>query len=488
MHSPNRPETPAPPAAAAASDAAPSAALAGKPEGAAARPDAVGGPTRSGGSGAVSRGRWRLTGRRVGRGRGNIRAARIFILMTVLIDATGMGIIFPVMPNLLEALTHQGLSGAAVWGGIIATSYAVMQFLFGPIVGNLSDAYGRRPIMLAALAVMAADYVLLAVAPTVYWIVVGRIIGGIMAATHATATAYMADISDPKDKGRNFGLIGAAFGVGFVLGPVLGSLTSTIDLRAPFWVAAVLAAGNGIFGWFVLPETVTRANRRPFVWRRANPLASFAAIGQLRGIGPVLFAFALFNVAAYTYPAIWSFFGKARFDWSPVMIGLSLALFGLSMAVVQGGLVGPAIRRFGVWRTAIVGFALEIIAFGFYGVVENPHLALIFTPLAAVAGIGAPALQQIMSNAAPSDRQGELQGVLSSVAAISVAVSPLLMTWVFSAFTASGGRYYLPGAPFLVAAAMMAVAVAILAVSSPGWRVWRWRRARRAKAAATRQR
>lgn len=390
------------------------------------------------------------------------RAARTFVLLTVLIDAIGMGLIFPVMPDLLEELTHQGLAGAAVWGGVLGTAYAAMQFLFGPVIGNLSDAYGRRPVMLTALFVMTMDYIFLAIAHTIELILIGRIIGGIMAATHATAAAYMADISTPEEKGRNFGLVGAAFGIGFVLGPIIGSLASTIDLRAPFWIAAGLAAGNMIFGWFVLPETVSGRIRRPFTWRRANPLASFSAIGRLPGIAPLLVVFALFNLAAYVYPAVWSFYGKARFGWDPLHIGLSLAAFGIAMALVQGVLVGPAIRRFGVWRTVVLGFALEIVAFLFYGVVTNPVLALAFTPLAAIAGLGGPALQQIMSNLARDDQQGELQGVLGSVAAIAMGVSPLLMTTIFAFFTREATPIYAPGMPFIVSAALMALALVIL--------------------------
>lgn len=390
------------------------------------------------------------------------RGARIFVLLTVLIDATGMGLIFPVMPDLLEELSGQDLAGAAVWGGILGTAYAAMQFLFGPIIGNLSDAYGRRPVMLTALLVMALDYLLLAIAHTVTLILIGRIIGGIMAATHATAAAYMADISTPEEKGRNFGLIGAAFGLGFVLGPIIGSLASVIDLRAPFWIAGGLAAANLVFGYFVLPETVTRTLRRPFSWRRANPLASFSAIGSLPGVAPLLVVFALFNLAAYVYPAVWSFFGKARFDWDPLHIGLSLAAFGVAIALVQGVLVGPAIRRFGVWRTVVVGFALEIVALLFYGVVTNPILALLFTPLAAIAGLGGPALQQIMSNIASEDQQGELQGVLASVAAVAMGISPLVMTGIFAFFTRENTPIYAPGMPFIAAAAMMALALLIL--------------------------
>ncbi|HRO15605.1 MAG TPA: TCR/Tet family MFS transporter [Paracoccus sp. (in: a-proteobacteria)] len=394
-------------------------------------------------------------------------AARLFILLTVLIDATGMGLIFPVMPDLIEELTGQGLAGAAIWGGILGTSYSAMQFLFGPIVGNLSDAHGRRPVMLTALFVMTLDYVLLALAPTITLIVIGRVVGGILAATHATAAAYMADISRPEEKGRNFGLIGAAFGVGFVLGPVLGSLMSTIDLRAPFWTAAVLAGANMVFGWFVLPETVTDAIRRPFSWRRANPLSAFAAVGRLPGIGPLLLAFGLFNLAGYVYPAVWSFFGKARFGWDPVHIGLSLTAFGITIALVQGVLVGPTIRRLGAWHTACLGFALEAVALIFYGFVTSPMLAIAFTPFAAIAGLGGPALQQMMSNLAAADQQGELQGVLGSVAAIAMGISPLIMTTIFAFFTREGAPVHAPGMPFLASAAMMLAAFVILMRARP---------------------
>ncbi len=390
------------------------------------------------------------------------RSARLFILLTVLIDATGVGIIFPVMPDLLEELTHTGLAEAAVWGGILASSYAVMQFLFGPVVGNLSDAWGRRPVMLVALLVMAVDYAVMAAASTVWLLLVTRIVGGISAATHATATAYMADISPPETKGRNFGLIGAAFGLGFVLGPLLGSAASLIDLRAPFWIAGGLAAANLIFGWFVLPETVTEATRRPFAWARANPLASFGAIGRLPGLAPYLTVYAIFQLAMFVYPAIWAFWAKAQFGWDPAMIGLSLALFGVSMAVVNATLVGPVIARLGAPRAVLLSFALEVGACVFYGLVTSGTLALVFTPFAALAGFGGPGLQQIMSNAVPKDQQGELQGVLGSLTAVATGLSPLVMTWVFSVFTAARAPIHLPGAPFLMSGALMALAVLML--------------------------
>lgn len=391
-----------------------------------------------------------------------MNTARLFVLLTVLIDATGVGIIFPVMPDLLEEVTHQGIAETALWGGLLASGYAAMQFLFGPVLGNLSDAFGRRPVMLLALAVMAVDHAILALAGTVWLLLAGRLVAGMAAATHATAAAYMADISRPEEKGRNFGLIGAAFGLGFVLGPVLGSAASLIDTRAPFWVAAGLAAANCAFGWFVLPETVTPDKRRPFRWSRANPLAAFRAIGRLPGMAPYLSAYTIFQLAMFVYPAIWSFWAKARFGWDPAMIGLSLALFGISMAVVNAVMVGPVIAKLGAERAVALSFVLEIVACLFFGFVNSAPAVLLFTPFAAMAGAGGPGLQQIASNAAPDDQQGELQGVMSALAALAMGIAPLLMTGVFAAFTREGAPIQAPGAPFLLAAALMVLALAVL--------------------------
>lgn len=391
-----------------------------------------------------------------------LHAPRTFLLLLVALDATGIGLVLPVMPDLLEEVSHQGLAGAALWGGVLASSYAAMQFLFGPVIGNVSDAFGRRPVMLTALAVMAFDYVVMALAPNIWLLLAGRIVAGITAATLATATAAMADISAPEARGRYFGLIGAAFGVGFTLGPLLGSAASTMGLRAPFWAAAALAAGALAFGILAFPETLPAGRRRVFSLARANPLGSFAAIGRLPGLAPLLWVYALFQFAYFVYAAIWSFWGKAQFGWNPALIGISLGAYGICMVLVQGVMVGPMIARFGVWRTAMLGTVAELLTLIFYGLVTSGPLALAFTPLAALAGIGGPALQQILSNAAPADQQGELQGVLSSVAAIATGVAPMVMTGVFAAFTRPDAPVFAPGAPFLLAAGIMLVAVTLL--------------------------
>lgn len=246
-----------------------------------------------------------------------MRLPLVFIMITVVIDAMGIGLIMPVMPDLLTEVQGGSLANAAIWGGILSTSFAVMQFLFGPVIGGLSDRFGRRPVLLVSLVVMALDYVVMALAGSIWLLLAGRIVGGITAATHSTANAYIADISKPEDKAANFGLIGAAFGIGFVLGPVIGGLLAEYGTRAPFYAAAVLAALNAVFGYFVLKETVTDKIRRPFLWRRANPFGAFKALGQFPELKKLLFVFFIYQVAFGVYPAIWSYFGKARFGWGP---------------------------------------------------------------------------------------------------------------------------------------------------------------------------
>lgn len=386
------------------------------------------------------------------------RLALTFILITVTLDAIGIGLIFPVMPDLIRSVTHGDLSQAAIWGGILSTSFAVMQFLFGPVIGSLSDRYGRRPVLLVSLLVMGLDYIVLAMAPTIWLLLLGRIVAGIAAATYATATAYIADITPPEERGRRFGLIGACFGVGFVLGPLLGGLLSTLHLHAPFYAAAALAFANLALGFFVLPETVTDATRRPFSLARANPLGALRAVSRLPGVRRVLATFLILGIAMNVYPAIWAYFGQARFGWDSRMVGLSLALYGVSFAVGQALLVGPMIRRFGEHRAAQYGMWVDITTLAALGLVTSGTAALVITPITALGGAVTPALQALASRSAPADAQGELQGVLSSLNAIAMITAPLVMTSVFSAFTHPGAPVFAPGAPFLLASALMVLA------------------------------
>jgi DHA1 family tetracycline resistance protein-like MFS transporter len=392
----------------------------------------------------------------------------IFIMLTVMIDAMGIGLIVPVMPDLIQEVGGGTLAQAAIWGGILSTTFAVMQFLFGPVMGGLSDRFGRRPVLLVALLVMAFDYVLMAVAGAMWLLLLGRVIGGITAATQSTASAYMADISAPHERAARFGLVGAAFGAGFVLGPLLGGLLAQYGTRAPFWVAAGLAFANAIFGWVVLKETVTDANRRRFDWRRANPLGALRSLGRLPGVTPLLLVYFVYYIGFAVYPAVWSYFGKERFGWSPAMIGLSLGLFGVTMAMIQGGLIRPILKAFGERGTVIAGHMFNIVSLIGIGVITSSTWVLILTPLAAMGGIIPPALQGIMSARVANDAQGELQGALTSASALAMMISPLVMTYTFAQFTQAGAPVYLPGAPFVLAAGLSIVGLFVLILGTRG--------------------
>lgn len=385
----------------------------------------------------------------------------LFVLITVTLDAMGIGLILPVMPDLIQEVDGGDLARAAIWGGVLSTVYAVMQFLCGPTIGSLSDRFGRRPVLLVALVVMALDYLVMALAGTIWLLLVGRVVAGITAATQSTASAFMADLSKPEEKAANFGLIGAAFGIGFVIGPLLGGVLGEFGTRAPFYAAAALAALNFAFGFIILPETVTDRIRRPFSWRRANPLGAFRAVGRLPGVGRLLVMFFLYQVAFFVYPSVWAYFTRARFGWDPAMVGVSLASFGIAIAIVQGGLIRIVLRHLGERMTVAYGLVFNFCAFLCIALVESGTLALILTPLTALGAVVTPALQGMMSRAAPDDAQGELQGVISSTAAVSMIVSPLVMTQIFAAFTAPGGDVFFPGAPFLVSMTLMAVSGAV---------------------------
>lgn len=388
-----------------------------------------------------------------------MRLPILFILITVVLDAMGIGLIMPIMPDLIREVRGGTLAGAALWGGILSTVFAVMQFGFGPLVGSLSDRFGRRPVLLISLFFMTLDYLVMALAGSIWLLLAARIVGGITAATHATASAFMADISAPEDKAANFGLIGAGFGIGFVLGPLMGGLLAEYGTRAPFYAAAALSALNLLLGACVLRETVRR--RRAFSWARANPLGAFRHLSRMPGIRPLLVVFFLYNLALYVYPAIWAYFTQARFGWSPDIIGLSLALYGITSALVQTVLIRSLMRHWGERLTVLQGLFFDIGTCLLLAVVTSGTVALILTPLAAIGAVVTPALQGTMSRQVADDAQGELQGVLSSVNALAVILSTMVMTSVFAAFTAPAAPVQFAGAPFLLAALLLVIALVI---------------------------
>ncbi len=384
-----------------------------------------------------------------------------FILITLVIDAMGIGLILPVMPDLIRQVNGGGLGQAAIWGGILATGFAVMQFLFGPVLGSLSDAYGRRPVLLISLGVMAADYLVMALTWSIWMLLAARILGGILAATHSTAMAFVADISRPEDKAPRFALTHAAYGVGFVLGPLMGGLLGTLGPRAPFYAAAALALLNMCLGYFVLPESVTDRIRRPFTWKRANPFGAILHVGNLPGLGRLLTVLAIYEFALFVYPAIWAYFTPVRFGWDTAMVGLSLGLFGIGYTIVQALLVRPFLRLLGEHGTILFGLVFEVAILTALGFVTSGTLALILTPISALGSVAVPALQGVMSRRAGDDAQGELQGVITSTISLATILAPLVMTQVFYLSTRSDAAIHLPGAAFLLAAALMVVCVVL---------------------------
>ena len=388
----------------------------------------------------------------------------IFVIFTtVVLDSMGIGIIIPVMPALFAEVTgSEKISDIAIWGGLLASTFALMQFIFGPILGALSDRYGRKPILLLALFVMAAYYLLMGFAQTLWLLFLGRLIGGITAATHATANAYMADISSQEEKAARFGMLGAGFGLGFVLGPLIGGLLGEWGPRAPFFAAAMLAAANGVLCYFVLKESLKSKNRREFMWYRANPIGAILDLRKFEGIYSLLLVFLLFTIGTSIYAAIWPFFTVERFSWSPGMIGISLTIYGVCFAIVQGVLVRPAIKIWGEKKTIIIGFCFEFSAMVTFAFLTDGKILIILIPLASLGVLAQPAIQAILSKSVGDDRQGAIQGVASSLNAIAMVITPVTMTWILAVFSDKTAKYYFPGMPFLFSALMVLLCLFII--------------------------
>lgn len=403
----------------------------------------------------------------------NQKRALTFIFITVMINSMGIGLIMPVMPDLLQDLLGGvetvSVGAAAAWGGWLTTSYALMQFVVSPTLGNLSDAYGRRPVLLISLFVMFVDYMIMALTPSLAILFLARIMAGAASSTFATANAYIADITPPEKRAQSFGLTGAAFGVGFVLGPALGGIVGELGPRVPFFAAAALTLGNFVFGWLALPESLRPEKRRPFRLARGNSVG--VALEMLRHpkVAWMLVAIFVYNVAHYVYPAVWAYFVKERFDWSPLDIGVSLALVGVGFAIVQGFLIRKIIPWLGERRTVVAGLIFDIAALAGIAFATDAWMIYALIPITALSAIVAPALQGLMSQAIAEDAQGELQGAISALTSLSFVITPILMTQLFFFFTATGaegGGIYFAGAPFLAAAMISAAALAIYLATS----------------------
>jgi DHA1 family tetracycline resistance protein-like MFS transporter len=360
------------------------------------------------------------------------------------------------VPKLIEDLLHTtNISKVALFGGLLTFSYAIMQFLFAPVLGNLSDKYGRRPVLLFSLLGFGLDYILLAFAPSIGWLFVGRIIAGITGASMTTASAYIADISTPETRAQNFGMIGAAFGLGFIVGPMIGGLLGEMGPRIPFLVAAGLALLNAAYGYFVLPESLDVSNRRAFDWKRANPISSLKNLSRFPAVAGLIVSFFLIYVASHAVQSNWSYFNIEKFKWTPKMIGISLAVVGVLVSLVQGVLVRFVNPKIGNEKSVYVGLGLYTIGLVLFGLASQSWMMFVFLIPYCLGGISGPGLQAIISGSVPANEQGELQGSLTSIISITSIVGPLVMSNLFAFFTGPIAPFYFPGAPFMLAALLM---------------------------------
>jgi DHA1 family tetracycline resistance protein-like MFS transporter len=389
------------------------------------------------------------------------KAAIGFIFITLLIDVIGWGLIIPVMPNLIAGMKHISISEASKNGGWLLFVYAFMQFICAPILGNLSDQYGRRPVLLFSLFGFGIDYIFLGFAPTFGWLFLGRTISGITGASFTTASAYIADISDAETRAKNFGLIGAAFGLGFIIGPAIGGLLTGLGIRAPFYAAAILALLNWLYGYFVLPESLSKENRRKFEWHRANPLGSLLNLKKYPAVTGLILALTLVYLASHAVQSNWSYFTAYRFQWTPKTIGISLAVVGILVAFVQAVLIRIITPKIGSRRCIYIGLLLYAVGMFLFAVASKSWMMFAFLIPYCLGGIAGPALQATISGQVPPNSQGELQGSLTSMMSLTSIVGPLVMTNLFAYFTSDKAPLFLPGAPFVLGGILMLVSSGI---------------------------
>lgn len=393
------------------------------------------------------------------------RASR-FVLLTVFIYSVGFGIIMPVLPELIQELAKVDLAEATRIGAWVGAAYAIFQFLMGPMVGNLGDRFGRRPVFLFSLAGFGIDFLLMGLAPSIFWLFIGRSIAGGLGAIFGPANAAMADMSSAEHRAASFGKVGAVFGMGFILGPALGGFLAEFGTRTPFFVAAGLAFANCLYGYFVFPETMPPERQRAFEWRRANPFGALLSLGKIKGILPVALIYFLWVLATNIYPASWTFFAPAQFGWDTRMVGISLTIVGISMALFQSFVIGKAVKKFGERMTAILGISFGVAMFVTIAFLTNGTFALVLMIFNGASGMAMPAINAMMSQRTPPDQQGELQGMNGSLSALSFLLAQLIYNNVLAYFTDGGTAQFFPGAPFLIAA-LIAVTAIIGLVSLP---------------------
>jgi DHA1 family tetracycline resistance protein-like MFS transporter len=380
-----------------------------------------------------------------------------FIFFTLLIDVISFGIIIPVIGPMISELKGVPINEASKYGSVLIAVFALTQFFFSPLIGNLSDRYGRRPILLASLIGFSIDYLILAFAPSYAWLFVGRVIAGITGASFTTANAFIADISTPENRAKNFGIVGMAFGLGFFLGPVIGGLLGEIHQRLPFYVTSVLCLLNFIFGYFVMPESLPLEKRRSFEWKRCNPISAISHLRRFKNLGWLLTAFFFLYLGSHAVQSNWNYFTMYRFKWSELQVGISLAIVGILVGLVQGVLVKKSIDRIGAEKSVYLGFGLYAIGMFLFGIASVSWMMYAFLIPYCLGGISGPSIQSIMSNKVPDDQQGELQGGLTSIQSITGVIGPLMMNNLFSYFTSDSVSMKIPGVPFFVGALLMAI-------------------------------
>jgi len=389
------------------------------------------------------------------------KAAISFIFITLLIDVMGWGLIIPVMPDLISQLKGIPVNEASTYGAWLLSVFAVTQWVFAPVIGNLSDRYGRRPVLLLSLLGFGIDYIILALAPTYGWLFVGRVIAGITGASFTTATAYIADISTDETRAKNFGMIGAAFGLGFVLGPALGGLLATWGIRAPFYAAAALCLLNSLYGYFLLPESLGAAHRRPFEWKRANPLGSLAFLAKHPEIGGLALSFFLIYLSHQSVQGNWGYFTIYRFHWSEKMVGISLAVVGVLVGAVQAGLTRVINPKIGNEKSIYLGMSMYVLGLILFAFATQGWMMFAFLVPYCLGGICGPSLQSVISGHVPANQQGELQGALTSLMSLTTIIGPPIMNVTFAYFTTDKAPFYFPGIHFLIGAACMLAGIMI---------------------------
>lgn len=390
------------------------------------------------------------------------KAAVIFIFITVLIDVIGFGIIIPVLPELLAEMMDIGINDASMYGGALLFAFAIPQFLFSPFFGNLSDRFGRRPVILLSLLGFTIDYLILALAPSYYWLVFGRIIAGFFGASYTTASAYIADISTDENRSQNFGMLGAAFGLGFIIGPLLGGVLGTYGLRLPFYVAAALTFLNFLYGYFILPESLEEQNRREFEWKKANPLSTLIKLSKYKQIGVLFLAYFLLYLGSHAVQSNWTFFTMYRFEWDSFTVGVSLAVVGILVGVVQAVLAQKAADKYGLNRSIIWGFGLYTIGMFLFAFASASWMMFVFLIPYCLGGIASPNIQALMVSQVPVNQQGELQGGLTSIGSITTIIGPVMMTGIFYYFTSNDAPIHFPGSAFFLGGIFMLISYVIV--------------------------